>query len=134
MGMRSSKTPSLRCAVMLLVLFLTGCHQSTRAPPLNAKQEVDGARLLNAENDTANWIMDGRTYSAQRYSPLDQINERTVRRLGLAWYHDLNTFRGVEATPLAVDGVLYNISAWNIVTAFDARTGKVLWTFDPKVP
>ena len=78
--------------------------------------------------------MDGRTYNAQRFSPLDQINEHNVSELGLAWYYDMDTLRGVEATPLYSEGVIYNTSAWNITTAHDARTGKALWTFDPKVP
>jgi quinohemoprotein ethanol dehydrogenase len=78
--------------------------------------------------------MDGRNYSAQRYSTLRAINENNVKDLGLAWYAELDTLRGVEATPLFVDGVLYNISAWNIASAYNARTGKRLWTYDPKVP
>ena len=82
----------------------------------------------------AQWTTDGRTSDAQRYSPLDKINEHNVSRLGLAWSYELNTFRGVEATPLVVDGVLYDISAWDVTTALDARTGRVLWTYDPKVP
>jgi quinohemoprotein ethanol dehydrogenase len=84
--------------------------------------------------EAGNWVMDGRTYEAQRYSPLKRINERNVGRLGLAWFAELNTFRGVEATPLAVDGVLYNISAFNITTAYDVKTGKELWSYDPQVP
>ena len=76
----------------------------------------------------------GRDWTEQRFSPLKQINDNNVERLGLAWYADLNTYRGVEATPLVIDGVLYNISAWDITTAYDARTGKVLWTYDPKMP
>jgi quinohemoprotein ethanol dehydrogenase len=95
---------------------------------------VDAARLLHAASEPDQWLMDGKTYAAQRYSPLAQINEKTVSRLGLAWYADLDTYRGVEATPLYIDGVLYNISAWNVVTAYDARSGKPLWTYDPKVP
>lgn len=80
------------------------------------------------------WLTDGRDYTAQRYSPLTQITQENVGQLGLAWYADLDTYRGVEATPIFADGVLYNISAWNITTAYDAVTGKELWTFDPKVP
>jgi len=80
------------------------------------------------------WAMDGHTYDAQRYSPLDRINEHNVKSLGLQWFYDLDTLRGVEATPLAVDGVLYDISAWDITYAFDAVSGKLLWTYDPLVP
>jgi len=95
---------------------------------------VDAARLANAENEGEAWLSDGRTYSAQRYSPLTRINADNVKDLGLAWYDDLDTYRGVEATPIYADGVLYNTLAWNITTAYDAKTGKKLWTFDPKVP
>src|SRR5690606_15841748 len=95
---------------------------------------VDASRLRNAETEAGQWLMDGRTYSAQRYSPLKAINETNVGKLGLAWFADLDTYRGVEATPLFVDGVIYNISAWNITTAYDARNGRELWTYDPQVP
>jgi quinohemoprotein ethanol dehydrogenase len=88
----------------------------------------------DATDDAANWTMDGRTHESQRYSPLKQINEQNVSRLGLAWFAELHTFRGVEATPLAVDGVLYNISAFNITSAYEAKTGRQLWTYDPEVP
>jgi len=94
---------------------------------------VDSGRMRTADADTANWMSWGRTYTEQRFSPLKQINADNVRKLGLAWYADLNTFRGVEATPLAIDGVLYNTSAWNITSAYDGVTGKLLWRYDPKV-
>ena len=94
---------------------------------------VDQQRLENADREPGQWLTGGRTWSEQRFSPLNRINDGNVRRLGLAWYAPLNTFRGVEATPLMIDGVLYNVSAWDITTAYDAVTGKVLWTYDPKI-
>jgi len=97
-----------------------------------AAQDVDASRLLNPA--PGDWVMDGRTYDGNRYSPLARIDEDNVAELGLAWFYDLHTMRGVEATPLAFDGVLYNISAWNITMAHDARTGELLWEFDPEVP
>lgn len=95
---------------------------------------VDDAALRAAEGDPANWITYGRTYSEQRFSPLQQIDEQTVSRLGLVWSFDLGTLRGLEATPLVSDGVLYTTSAWSLVYAFNARTGQLLWQFDPQVP
>ena len=80
------------------------------------------------------WPSDGRDYSAQRFSPLTQINASNVSRLGLAWYDDLDTLRGVEATPIYADGVLYNSLPFNVIKAYDAKSGRVLWTYDPKVP
>ena len=70
---------------------------------------VDHQRLLAADAEPGEWMSVGRTHDEQRFSPLDQINESTVGGLGLAWYADINTERGMEASPLAIDGVLYNV-------------------------
>jgi len=94
---------------------------------------VDSKRLRNADAEPGQWMSYSRTWDEQRFSPLKQINDGNASKLGLAWYADLNTYRGVQATPLFIDGVLYNVSVWNVVTAYDARNGKVLWTYDPKV-
>ena len=115
------------------MLTLLGACQTDKSAAVHARG-VDASRLLAADSDPGNWLMDGRNYQAQRHSPLTQINEHNVKDLGLAWYRELDTFRGVEGTPLVVDGVLYNISAWNITSAYNAATGKLLWTYDPKVP
>ena len=80
------------------------------------------------------WPSIGRTPDEQRFSPLTQINVDNVGKLGLAWFADLDTNRGQEATPLFIDGVLYISTAWSKVKAYDARSGKLLWAFDPKVP
>ena len=88
-----------------LLLLLAACQGVT---PGAAAKPVDAARLAAAGSEPGQWLMDGREYNAQRYSPLTQINEGNVKSLGLAWFADLDTFRGVEATPLYVDGVLYN--------------------------
>jgi quinohemoprotein ethanol dehydrogenase len=90
--------------------------------------------VTKAVPEGAEWPVVGRTHQEQNYSPLDQINVSNVSRLGLAWYQDLDTNRGVEAAPLFVNGVLYNTSAWNVTSAYDARTGRQLWQYDPKVP
>src|SRR5690606_31282147 len=79
------------------------------------------------------WMSHGRTYSEQRFSPLDQINTENVSELGLAWYADLSTNRGQEATPIMVDGVIYVSEAWSKVNAYDAVTGRQLWHYDPEV-
>lgn len=65
--------------------------------------------------------------------PLSAINLTTVNSLGLAWSVEFDSDRGQEATPLAVDGVLYTTTAWSKVLAFDAKTGELLWSYDPKV-
>ena len=94
---------------------------------------VDQQRIINAEREPGNWMSHGRTYDEQRYSPLRQVNDGNVQRLGLAWTHKLDVDRGVEATPIVVDGVMYTTGAWSIVYALDAASGRLLWKFDPKV-
>ncbi|HSF99604.1 MAG TPA: PQQ-dependent dehydrogenase, methanol/ethanol family [Vicinamibacterales bacterium] len=96
-------------------------------------ESVDDARLAGANADAGNWLTYGRTYDEQRFSPLTQISDATVARLGLVWSVDLPTSRGLEATPLVVDGVLYTTSSWSVTYAFDAATGAQLWTYDPDV-
>ena len=93
---------------------------------------VDQARL-NGADSSSDWLSYGRSYSEQRFSPLTQVNAGTTRRLGLAWWAQFDTDHGQEATPLEADGILYTSTAWSKVFAFDARTGKQLWSYDPQV-
>src|ERR1019366_2162085 len=104
------------------------------APPAPPPPAIDSARLVGADTDQDNWLSHGRTYDEQRFSPLKQITAANVGTLGLAWWLDLDTTRGPEATPLVADGVMYSTSAWSKVQAIDAATGKLLWQYDPKVP
>ncbi len=112
---------------ILFMLGHAGCAESLQ------DGVVDDARLANADADRENWLTHGRTYKEQRHSPLTQINQETVGRLSLAWYADMGTMRGLEATPLIVDGVLYVTSSWSILQAYDAATGARVWTYDPRV-
>ncbi len=95
---------------------------------------VTSARLLAADQEPGQWMSHGRTYSEQRFSPLTNINRNTIGRLSLAWYQDLDTNRGQEATPLVIDGVIYITTAWSKVKAYDAASGEELWDYDPEVP
>jgi PQQ-dependent dehydrogenase (methanol/ethanol family) len=87
-----------------------------------------------AAGDSNDWSMHGGNYREQQFSPLKQINSENVDKLGLVWSHEFGTHRGLEATPLVENGVIYTTVEWSVVYAIDALTGQVLWTFDPKVP
>jgi quinohemoprotein ethanol dehydrogenase len=99
-------------------------------PPAN----VDATRISEADHEPGNSMSYGRTYSEQRLSPLARIATDNVKQLGLAWYADLDTNRGQEARPLVIDGLLYVSTGWSMVKAFDAKTGTLLWSYDPAVP
>ena len=115
--------------LMLGASGLTGCGTNG-----GKTAQVDDARLLAANEDGANWMSYGRTYDEQRFSPLTDVNDSNVGQLGLEWSADMDTARGQEATPIVVDGVMYVSTAWSMVKAYDAATGKPLWAYDPKVP
>ncbi len=94
---------------------------------------IDEARVA-ASGDGSEWLLHGATWNEQRFSPLDQIHRRNVGELGLAWSQATGTSRGLEATPIVVDGVMFATTSWSRVLALDAATGEVLWRYDPKVP
>jgi quinohemoprotein ethanol dehydrogenase len=96
--------------------------------------KVDTAYIRGNAASTKDWPSHGLDYAETRFSRLAQINTSNVKDLGLVWSYDLESTRGVEATPLVVDGVMYVTASWSIVHAIDVRSGKRLWTYDPKVP
>ncbi len=118
-------------AILLLCLVQSSLQPVRAAEPA---ANVDATRIVDADTDPGNWVTYGRTYSEQRFSPLTRITASNVKQLGLAWYADLDSHRGQESTPLVIDGVLYVSAAWSIVKAFDAQSGRLLWTYDPAVP
>jgi quinohemoprotein ethanol dehydrogenase len=125
----------------LLALSIVACGRTddSTAPAAAAAAEqgpppVGTERLLAADSEPGQWLAHGRTYSEQRFSPLDEIDTTNVGELGLAWFGDLPTTRAQEATPLFIDGVLYVTTAWSNVLAYDARTGAELWSYDAQVP
>lgn len=134
--------------IAALALVLTGCQRepSDRAENeqeklralqdtvLAATSTLDGVRITNANSEPHNWLAHGRTYDEQRFSPLDSINEENVASLGLAWWRDTGSKRGLEATPIVVDGYMFTTGAWSTVHAYDAKTGETLWDYDPRVP
>ncbi|WP_454710741.1 PQQ-dependent dehydrogenase, methanol/ethanol family [Cupriavidus nantongensis] len=106
---------------------------ASAAAPRNAAARVDGAFISANASTSRDWPSHGLDYAETRFSRLRQIDAANVRNLGLVWSYDLESTRGVEATPLVVDGVMYVTASWSVVHALDARTGKRLWSFDPKV-
>jgi PQQ-dependent dehydrogenase (methanol/ethanol family) len=111
---------------LMCVLGLVAC--------VGTSQLVDDARLRRAATEPGSWLAHGRTWAEQRYSPLARIDTSNVGQLGLVWSFDMQTTRGVEATPIVADGVMYVSGPWSVVYALDARTGALRWKHDPQVP
>ena len=80
----------------------------------------------------ANWTGHGGDADETNYSRLNQIDQTNIGKLGLAWRLDLPGEVSLEATPLAIDGVLYFTGSYATVYAVDGLSGKLLWTYDPQ--
>ncbi len=115
---------SRRNAVLLAVSLLASAAQAA---------EVTDQRLLDAGADRSEWLMSGRTYAAERFSPLDQVNVGNVAKLAPAWIYQTGRPATFQATPLVADGVMYLGEPMSSVTALDARTGAKLWHYEYKV-
>lgn len=147
--MKPLSCPILLAPVLGVGLWLSACSRSeppaaeptVTAPAPKAEETRPRLRPVGAADIKAleagvagEWLVYGRGYSEQRYSPLKRIHEGNVNQLGLAWYLDFDNKRGLQSTPLFRDGVLYATLSWSRVVAVDARSGKLLWQYDPEVP
>jgi quinohemoprotein ethanol dehydrogenase len=127
----------LSIALLLGRQSLGADEAGKRTPPTveeirAATAQIDDERLKHPQ--PGEWITYNGGLNEQRYSTLDQINDKNVTGLKLVWSFSTNSTRGLEATPLVVGGVMYTTAPWSVVFAIDARTGKQIWSYDPKVP
>ncbi len=101
----------------------------------DAKSKVAFSIPANEDKNlkSEEWLSHGRTYAEERYAPFTSINTENISDLGLEWSFEFGTSRGIEATPIVLDGVMYATSTWNLVHALDAKSGVHLWTYDPEV-
>ncbi len=99
---------------------------------------IDQERLLLADQQPENWMSLGRDFQQQHFSPLTNINDSNISDLGFAWEYDASSRigrvkRGLEATPIVVDGIMFTSGAWGVVYALNAETGIEIWRYDPDV-
>ncbi len=118
-------------AAIFLIAAAAGCSKD---PGTAEGGGTAWEKLLTDSKDPGDWVTYGGTFDEQRFSQLTQINDKTVGQLGLAWSFEFDTNRAQETTPLEHDGVIYATTAWSKVHAFEAKTGKLLWSYDPEVP
>jgi quinohemoprotein ethanol dehydrogenase len=127
---------ALLATVAALAFCSTAAAQDAKGSAAHIKAvttAIDGDAIKANTGTSKDWPMVGLDYGETRFSKLNQINTDNVKNLGLAWSYNLDSSRGVEATPIVVDGIMYVTAPWSVVHAVDARTGKKIWTFDPEV-
>jgi alcohol dehydrogenase (cytochrome c) len=91
--------------------------------------QVSHDRLLKAASEPQNWLTYSGGFAAHRYSGLTQVTPANVKGLELQWAFQALSLEKFEATPLALDGVLYTVQAPNDIVALDATTGRTFWTY-----
>jgi len=99
--------------------------------PANADGRKDN-RLPGSGAETGNWLMYGRSYDNQRFSPLDQITPQTVKRLVPKWIYQTGLAATFQTSPIVSDGVMYLSAPFSHVMAVNAATGKELWRYEHK--
>ena len=131
-------------------LLLSACSDEPEAPAVTEQTattagpgsaehlaqvtEIEDENLKLSGENHADWITHGLSFREDRYSKLNQITPANLDQLGLAWTIDLGTKRGIQATPLVVDGIMYLTGPWSVVWAIDVRKGEIIWQYDPEVP
>jgi alcohol dehydrogenase (cytochrome c) len=119
-------------AVLPLVLACS-LHAALAQTPSRSPRPVTDAMLRKP--DAGDWLMYSRTYDAQRFSPLDQINRNNVSRLAPAWTKPLPP-GPLEIIPLVHDGIMYITTPGgrdgaSKVWALDATSGALVWEYAP---
>jgi quinohemoprotein ethanol dehydrogenase len=127
----AARTPQRTFGAITAMVVLWSMSGAVPAASRSAVAAVDASRIASADREPGQWLTTGRDGGGSYYSPLTKINHDTVKSLGFAWEYRLGTRRGLEATPIVADGVMYAVSNWSIVYALDAATGKQLWRYDP---
>ena len=97
-----------------------------------AAQQVSFDRIANAAAEPHNWLTYSGDLSSRRHSPLTQITTGNVADLELQWAFQAMSLEKFEATPLAIDGVLYTVQPPNDVVAIDGASGRTFWTYTYK--
>jgi quinohemoprotein ethanol dehydrogenase len=136
---RTARLARRSSTLILATLLAAACGRQPAAPqaappaPTVIQGNVTAARLAAADAEPGEWFTPGRDGRGSYHSPLADINAGNVGQLGFAWEYQLGTRRGLEATPVVVDGVMYVSGNFGRVYAIDAATGRERWVYDPEV-
>jgi len=115
----------------LIVVLTIATQTAADGPPKPG--DVSEERVIAEAAKGVNWLVGGGDFYEQHFSPLQQITDKNIGNLGLAWATDIDSAMGLATEPIVVDGVIYVSLPQSRVYAIDALSGTVRWRFDPKV-
>ena len=149
---KSSLMPAVKATppeLQNLLAYLSGLSGVTRLTQPSANSAgVDFARIMNPK--PGDWLTYNGNLSANRYSPLKQINAANINQLTLKWsfsiplwaqflpdtpyYRENMRYFGLETVPIVADGIMY-VTGPNQAYALDALTGQQIWQYSrPRTP
>ncbi len=99
------------------------------AAPIPVNVDITWQDLLGADQNPNNWMLYGRTYDNQRYSPLDQINTSNAASLIPVAIIQTGVTGSYEVSPIIDNGIMFISTPWDHVIAYDATNGKELWSY-----
>src|SRR5579864_3485667 len=105
-----------KIVILIAAYLLTSAVADTPAKPGN----VTEARVMADASEGTNWLLAGRDFEEQHFSPLKQVTDKNIGKLGLAWATDIESAMGLATEPIVVDGVIYVSLPQSRVFAVDA--------------
>ena len=114
-----------------MVIVVTVALRSLGDAPGGAG-DVNEARVLADAAAGNDWLLNGRNFESQHFSPLKEITDQNISKLGLAWYLDVDSTVGIVAEPIVVDGVIYVSAPLSKVYAVDAASGNCFGNLIPR--
>lgn len=110
---------------------LSALPETITAHAITSDVDVTDSQMLNANRDKDNWLLYGRTYDNQRFSPLTQISKSNVKKLRPVAIIQTGIANSTETNPIVVNGIMYISTPSDHVQAYDAVTGRMLWSYTP---
>jgi alcohol dehydrogenase (cytochrome c) len=125
-----------RLHVMTYVKMLQANVQENRpAETPRLAIQVSSERLKSAGTNPDEWLMYSGSYNGWRHSSLAQITPSNVASLRVRWVRQFDSNDPfVEATPLAIGGVIFMVAPASTVSALDAKTGEIVWEYKRTIP
>lgn len=106
-------------------------HETSQAAPVTGEVAVSDAQM-HAPDDK-DWLLYGRTYDHQRFSPISDVTRDNVKKLRPVAIIQTGILGPLEVSPIVVNGVMFIVTANDHVRAYDAASGHILWSYDPKL-